>query len=1196
MKLLTSPFLLLAFVIQTHVNREWVEKIGDPLNLEWSTSINGIDNRIIHVGNTVVSGQGANVSTTVYHNDGSLDWQSDYNTSGQSNDYGIAVIFDQNENVYVLGTTDNETTTNYDLLLLKYSPSGALIWSQTYNSNYNLKDIGTDLIIDDAEQYIYICASSESTTGNYDFLTLKYSESGVFQWSERYDYNNLPEIPVGIDFDDNGDVFVTGASGSTIARWDYSIVKYTVGGTYLGDERIAMPGIGFDQALAFARDSLNNIYITGRSSTDGVNYDIKTIKMDQAYGIQWTQVYDYSGKVDVGSTIQVDSLGNVYVGGFVTRSDNVKDMFVIKYDSNGNILYEQNFSGEDSSEDAFIKASDISKNGEFYFLGQEVDHYGKEQCVISKMKTDGTKQWLKKIGGDHGKKPIAINLAKNGSIYVSVASGDIDYKDEIFKYTEFEQGSNVIYNNLVPVCKDNELIVRFKNDALNTDAIDNKIGDRIVEYESLDYYLMPDAMESFNEAMARVCEGEFDLKNPNPCNVMAVKIFKQLRTTDTTTTSRMGETIRIPDFWTTLLLVFPDQINLGDAYVALDNNAKDIIAYSEPNKFVSTLSAPNDNYYQNQHSLFSNSYPDAHINMEEAWEVYPKAGERFIKCGVFDQGINWKHEDFGYNGSDTLTSKVRGGWDFDNTQSIFTTTVTDYGHGTPCAGIIGAIRNNSMGIAGIAGGNYQGNDSPDKGVSLYALKIMNDTLFGNPIQNVYDAIVSSSIDDTLDYTFGLNIASNSWRVQEEDPNWYIDTNLTLIREATRFANRAKVTFVASRGNEGNMKAVYPATIDDDWILSVGGSGDNGRRKTKFNGAPQGQSSSSSYGQDMDFIAPAATGLIVTTKAWATSTGNWYQNFSMTSAAAPHVAGTVALLQSYLNSSMPAYENLAPEDCEHILQLTAVQRNINIVGYSDSTGWGLIDAGAAFRLIEKPWNTVHHFGTQGVIPFEGAYSVEALGSTIELREQLQNYDNQWFDKGQYDVNVYRYDATVYHGSEIASIDTLVAYWARPSSSEVLEPVYNDSLLPRERVQIDYLDRDSCVMHGYVYELLDNSGSSIGWLPKDTLSWSPHLEYTVLTRDSTAPVANVDKQEIFNEEIMLYPNPTSNAHTLVVNGFEQKNLIVELFDIQGRRLETIYNGVAGKKQTFEINVSHLNSGMYFYSIKSEGIHKSIRFIKQ
>lgn len=154
--------------------------------------------------------------------------------------------------------------------------------------------------------------------------------------------------------------------------------------------------------------------------------------MDQSYGVQWTQIYDYSGKADAGSTIQVDSIGNVYVGGFVTRADNVKDMLVVKYDPNGNILYEQNFSGENSSEDAFIKASDISRDGEFYFLGQEVDIYGKEQCVISKMNTDGIKQWFKKIGGDDGKKPIDINLSKNGSIYVSVASGDIDYKDEIF--------------------------------------------------------------------------------------------------------------------------------------------------------------------------------------------------------------------------------------------------------------------------------------------------------------------------------------------------------------------------------------------------------------------------------------------------------------------------------------------------------------------------------------------------------------------------------------------------------------------------------------------------------------------------------------------------------------------------------------------------------------------------------------------
>jgi len=39
------------------------------------------------------------------------------------------------------------------------------------------------------------------------------------------------------------------------------------------------------------------------------------------------------------------------------------------------------------------------------------------------------------------------------------------------------------------------------------------------------------------------------------------------------------------------------------------------------------------------------------------------------------------------------------------------------------------------------------------------------------------------------------------------------------------------------------------------------------------------------------------------------------------------------------------------------------------------------------------------------------------------------------------------------------DSIVAYWPRPSSSNVLEGLNNESLLPRERIVIDYLDRET-----------------------------------------------------------------------------------------------------------------------------------------
>ena len=174
------------------------------------------------------------------------------------------------------------------------------------------------------------------------------------------------------------------------------------------------------------------------------------------------------------------------------------------------------------------------------------------------------------------------------------------------------------------------------------------------------------------------------------------------------------------------------------------------------------------------------------------------------------------------------------------------------------------------------------------------------------------------------------------------------------------------------------------------------------------------------------------------------------------------------------------------------------------------------------------------------------------------------------------------------------DSIVAYWPRPSSSNVLEGLKNDSLLPRERIVIDYLDRDSCVTHGYIYELLDGSGNTIGWLPMDTLTIKPTFEYTVLSRDTLAPVASVFDEE--NKlDIRLFPNPSSHSNTIRFNGVSEQHATIQLYDLQGRFIRPIYEGKLSDKQEITTNISDLSSGMYFYAILINQQKHTLKFVK-
>lgn len=1194
-KLLLLSIIFASFTklyAQIYVNRDWKVSSGNPIGLEWSNSIVSSNNELYHVGNSFINGIGSHILLTKYNNDGTIIWQSNFNSNNSTNDYGVSLIEDSFGNIYVIGASEHVGTSNTDVILLKYNSNGQLVWVSTYDSPYNKNDIPTDLIVDDIG-YIYVSVGSEKTVSNVDFLILKFNTDGTLQWDTRYDYNQLMEYPVGIEIDNNGDIFVTGASASSLSNWDYIVTKYDVNGTLINEIRNSVPGIGYDQAFAFKKDEYGNIYITGTSSLDGINYDIKTIKLSNSYIIEWIQTFDHQEKQDVGNAIQVDLDGNVYVGGYVTNGNDIKEFIVLKYDEQGNLVWKHTHGGEDPMSDAFVKAIELNEQNEVYFVGEQTMLSNVKGVIVAKMNSNGDLNWQKTLTQTTNTRPSKIHLASDHSIYVTSLKEGSNSSYETTKYSEFRTDNQVVYNEEgKPAFKAHELIVRFKQNALNIDFIDNNIGSRTSEFGSLDEFVTPYTMSLIDDALKNICKNS-ESETKNPCGIKATKIFRNLTSDYTKTVNRLGDTIKIPDFWTTLLLVFPTDFSLLQTHQAL-NSLTDILAYAEPNWIVEKHNGANDpryNLFQENLHYISN-VDEPHINIEEAWEIEPLAGRNFVKCGVMDEGIDFRHEDFGFDGTNLSSSKVVNGWDFVNNQSLMNLSNPDFGHGTPCAGIIGALRNNELGIAGIAGGDFS-SDIGNRGVALYGMRVL-DGVYGPAVETInyiYDAFVTSAIDDpTLNYAYGLHLSSNSWGLHAGSVIGWSDTNVRLVKEALKFVNRAQVTVIASRGNLGSDLPVYPACTDDDWAISVGGSNNLGLYKSKFDG--DGDFFSSSYGRNMDIIAPAISNLVNTTK----NTGG-YESFYGTSAAAPHVSGVVGLLMSYLNLPYSDYTNLAPEDCERIIELSAtdlVNAPLHAIGYDEFSGWGRLNAGKALRLVEKPWNTVYHFGTNSLSSFTTSIQQLSSNQLIHLREAYQNDASTWFSEGSYRVNVYRVNTNVQH--DMASNDTIVAYWARPSSSTVLEPIVNDSILPRERVTISLCDTNNCIMHGFIYEVFDLNGNPLGWWPFDT-TYASHFEYTVLARNKFAPTSSLTEQiALQNQGIQLYPNPSSNEHWLKINTGGKNKLCVQLFDLQGQWIRTIFDGTSDEAVwQMQTSVHDLAPSIYSYRVMVGDETHFIRFVK-
>ena len=248
----------------------------------------------------------------------------------------------------------------------------------------------------------------------------------------------------------------------------------------------------------------------------------------------------------------------------------------------------------------------------------------------------------------------------------------------------------------------------------------------------------------------------------------------------------------------------------------------------------------------------------------DAWDY--GAGEN-IKVAILDGGVDVTHPDLQANilaSYDATTGNTPIGW-----------------HGTPCAGIIGAVRNNN-GIAGVA----------------YNAKLLAIRSRENGHNPAWTA-------DAINWAVanGADVISCSWGFSQ---NGFNANNFELKNAFENAINNGRngrgCVFVFAIGNNNGTVLPFSATLPS--VITVGASTPSDIRWSSDNianyvGVPYG----SNYGDSLDVLAPGtsirATDIqgIGGYNSSLTSNGGDYTFFDKTSAACPNVAGVVALMLS-----------------------------------------------------------------------------------------------------------------------------------------------------------------------------------------------------------------------------------------------------------------------------------------------------------
>jgi subtilisin family serine protease len=351
------------------------------------------------------------------------------------------------------------------------------------------------------------------------------------------------------------------------------------------------------------------------------------------------------------------------------------------------------------------------------------------------------------------------------------------------------------------------------------------------------------------------------------------------------------------------LMAIDDLDNLDAESIAAEYRALPEVEYAEPSYEISLDHDgggfkhlhPNDARFAEQWALNNdgrNSGKEgADIGAMRAW--VETTGDDDIVIAVLDSGVDYTHTDLQNNiwirpenikqyldGELGAIEDVHGYNAVENTGD----PMDENGHGTHCAGIIGAEGGNQIGITGV---NWK--------VKIMPLKFMNSGGFGTS----KDAI------EAINYVIDRKRAGVNVRVISA--SWGSKMPSRALEDVIREAHKAGILFVTASGNDSvniDRWPQYPAAYNLGNIISVAAL----NRKDEL-------ASFSNYGAKSVHLAAPGANILST---WP---GNEYEERSGTSMATPMVAGVAGLVLSHRPElSVDELRSVLLESVDNIPQL------------------------------------------------------------------------------------------------------------------------------------------------------------------------------------------------------------------------------------------------------------------------------------
>jgi len=340
--------------------------------------------------------------------------------------FGSAATVDNEGSLIVIGSSVPFSNGQSQAFLFKYvsslpdSPQPQLSCMKTFGNGEPLDTFGYSVITDSSNN-IYITGSTQTFGGeDYDVFLQKYSSSCNLLYTKQWGGPGN-DVPRGIAVDAADNVYITGSTDSfSNGQSQIFLLKYSPwdglqwAQTWGGKQN--------DYGNAVAADLFGNVYVVGTTTSYGAGgSDLVLLKYDSSGNLLYQQTWG-GNQNDFGTGVALDSGGYVYAVGYTYSLGPVPGtsaIMLLKYDQSGNLLFKQIWGGT-LPDFATGVAADL--DGHVYVVGYTKSasiKVGVPSALLLKYDSAGTLLFAKAWGGNRGDLAYGVAVDTSENVYVT---------------------------------------------------------------------------------------------------------------------------------------------------------------------------------------------------------------------------------------------------------------------------------------------------------------------------------------------------------------------------------------------------------------------------------------------------------------------------------------------------------------------------------------------------------------------------------------------------------------------------------------------------------------------------------------------------------------------------------------------------------------------------------------------------------